>query len=117
MKQLQSSSQSSLVEEAPIIEAPAEIVAPTEPVAEVAQEEPAVEAPLQAFEVTEPTPIETTLEKVLKSQQLNLLPWWRRPTFQPTLQKRLSGAFGSDGGSRQRDQTPPAEENEENTTE
>ena len=51
---------------APVVEAPAEVIAPTEPVAEAAQEQPTVEAPLQAFEVTEQAPIETTLEKVLE---------------------------------------------------
>ena len=112
------------VEEAPAIEveAPAETIAPTEPVAEAPQEQTVVEAPLQAFEVTEQAPIETTLEKVLEEPVIEPVSGHLGgggPRSSPPFRSASAGAFGSSdsGSGHDNDQTPPAEENDENTTE
>ena len=101
------------------IEAPAETIIATEPIAEAAHEEqPVIEAPLQAFEVTEQAPIETTLEKVLEEptiEPISLVEEAHIPAHPlEAPQQAHSGQITEADNS---DQTPQAEENDENTTE
>ena len=95
-------------------------MAPVEAVTEAAPE-PAVEVPLQAFEVTEQAPVETTLEKIMEAEE---------PVIEPVLveevhipihpleapQQAHSEEEATETSAADNDQTPPTEENDENTT-
>ena len=108
-----------IIEESPaiIVEAPTETIAPTEPVVEETHEEQVVEAPLQAFEVTEPTTVETTLEKVLEEpaiEPVSLVEEAHIPAHPLEAPQQAHSELTTEADS---DQTPQAEESEENTTE
>jgi hypothetical protein len=103
-----------LVEEAPAV---IEAAAPTEPLVETVHEEPVVEAPLQAFEVTEPTTVETTLEKVLEEPAIEPVSLVEEVHIPAHPLEAPQQAHSELIAQADQDQTPPAEENEENTTE